>query len=156
MRDIIQCSVAGLIIVTLQWLFFGRLSLWGSTPDVVLLFVIWVSLRYGQIGGALAGFFVGFGLDAIYGLWGTHMFVKTLLGFLIGTLDLIESEVFERSQRRIVEITLIVALIHNIVFFMFILIQDGISREGLALILCLGNTLYTTFVAYILAVFRRR
>jgi len=156
MREIVRCIIVGLIIVTLQWLFFGRLSLWGSTPDVVLLFVIWMSLRYGQIGGSLAGFFAGFGLDAIYGLWGTHMFVKTIIGFLIGTLDLIDSEVFERSKRRIVEITSAVALIHNVLFFMFILIQDGISRESLAVMLCLGNTLYTTFLAFIVAVFWRR
>ncbi len=156
MRNIVPCLIAGLITVTLQWLFFGRLSLWGSTPDVVLLFVIWVSLRYGQVGGALAGFLAGFGLDAIYGLWGTHMFVKTLMGFLIGTLDLIDSEVFQRSQRRILEITSAVALIHNVLFFMFVLLQDGISSENLALILCIGNTLYTTFIAYIISVFWRR
>jgi len=155
MRDILRFFMIGVIIVGLQWLFFGRISLWGSTPDVVLLFVLWMSVRHGQVGGALTGFIAGFGMDAIYGLWGTHMFVKTLVGFSIGTVNVINSEVFVRSARRIVEITLVVSLIHNVLMSVFIVLQDGISREHLIWILYIGNTLYTTFVAYTVAIFWR-
>ncbi|MCY3999437.1 MAG: rod shape-determining protein MreD [Bacteroidetes bacterium] len=156
MRDILRFFFIGMVVVVLQWLFFGRISLWGSTPDIVLLFVLWMSVRYGQIGGALTGFIAGFGLDAIYGLWGTHMFVKTLIGFSIGTVNVINTEVLERSARRIVEITLVVSLIHNGLMSIFIILQEGISRDHLIWVLCVGNTLYTTFAAYVMAIFKRR
>ena len=60
MGDLLRLLFIGTVIVTLQWLFFGRLDLWGATPDVVLLFVVWVAVRYGQITGTIAGFSGGF------------------------------------------------------------------------------------------------
>src|SRR5690606_23663908 len=50
----------GLGVVLLQWLVFGRLKLWGAYPDIVLLFVAWIGLRFGRVGGSVAGFLTGF------------------------------------------------------------------------------------------------
>ena len=156
MRVAVHLFIGGTIAVALQWLFFGRIGLWGTTPDVVLLFVLWTAVRYGRIYGALTGFFAGFMLDAIYGLWGIHMFVKTLIGFLIGLLNVINNEVFERSVRRIVEVTLIVSLAQNGLMTLFITIQQAGEAQYLVWQLFLGCTLYTTVVAFVIATFWRR
>lgn len=156
MRVPVHLIIGAAIAVTLQWLFFGRIQLWGTMPDVVLLFVLWTAVRYGRIHGALTGFFAGFMLDAIYGLWGIHMFVKTLIGFLVGLLNVINNEVFERSVRRIVEVTLIVSLAQNGLMTFFLTIQDAGAAQYLVWQLFIGSTLYTTFVAFLIANFWRR
>ncbi len=151
MRVALRLFIIGTICVTLQWLFFGRLTLWGATPDVVLLFVLWVAIGHGQVTGALVGFFAGFALDMVYGLWGINMFVKTLIGFLVGYLNLINLEVFERSVRRVVELSLVVALMHNVLLSFFVLLQGEASWLSLIWSVCVGSTLYTALVAFISA-----
>ncbi len=151
MRVALRLLIIGTITVTLQWLFFGRLSLWGATPDVVLLFVLWAAICYGQLTGALVGFLIGFALDMIYGLWGINMFVKTLIGFLVGYLNLINREVFERSVRRVVELSLIVSLTHNVLLSLFVLLRGEASWFFLMWSVCIGSTFYTALVAFIIA-----
>ncbi|MBT4602276.1 MAG: rod shape-determining protein MreD, partial [Bacteroidetes Order II. Incertae sedis bacterium] len=80
----IRTFFLGLGVFLLQWLILGRLTLWGAFPDAVLLFVAWLGVRKGRQWGALGGFFFGFLLDAVYGTWGMHMLVKTMIGFLMG------------------------------------------------------------------------
>ncbi len=154
MDGVVRLFLIGTVVVTLQWLFFGRLDLWGAIPDVVLLFVIWVAVRYGRTTGTVVGFLVGFALDAIYGLWGIHMFVKTLIGFLIGHLNMINSEVFVRSIRRVIETTLVVSLVHNSLIMFFVVTQQGMGWGNFFWVLCVGSTLYTTFIAFLAASFR--
>ena len=161
MRIPVHLFIGGGIAVFLQWFFFGRIGLWGATPDVVLLFVLWIAVRYGQMRGALTGFLLGFLLDAIYGLWGIHMFVKTLIGFLFGSkLFSIDVQIVEKSVRRVVELTLIASLLHNSIMVLFIWLQKGADQWQFIwiLILCIGSTLYTTFIAFLIGHFfwRRR
>ena len=153
MRIPLRLIIVGILAVTLQWLFFGRLVLWGAIPDVTLLFVLWSAVRYGQMKGCLTGFLVGFALDAIYGLWGIHMFVKTLIGFLVGFLNIIDGQVFERSIRRIIEMTLVASLTHNSLMALFVLLLGEVSWEHLLWSMCVGSTLYTTCVVYLVAIF---
>ncbi len=156
MPDLPRIFVGITVAVLSQWLFFGRLELWGAVPDVVLLYILLVAVRYGQTAGALSGFVAGFALDAIYGLWGVNMFVKTLVGFLIGLLNAINSQVFERSVRRVIELSLITSLAHNLLLVLFVLLQEGTGTGDLIWVVCVGNTLYTTFIAFMVATFWRR
>jgi rod shape-determining protein MreD len=71
-------------VVLLQWLVFGRLQVFGAYPDVVLLYVAYVGLRFGRVPGAVAGFGTGLLLGAAYGMWGSQMLVKTVMGFVAG------------------------------------------------------------------------
>jgi len=156
MRSSLSILIGLVVTVTAQWLFFGRIGLWGATPDVVLLYVMLIAVRHGQIEGALAGFLAGFALDAIYGLWGINMFIKTLVGFLVGFLNAISSQVFERSVPRVVELTLIVSLTHNSLLTLFALLHEATDSGYLIWAVCLGSTLYTVFIAFLVMTFWRR
>ena len=158
MRVPAHLFIGGGIAVFLQWFFFGRIGLWGATPDVVLLFVLWVAVRHGQVGGAIAGFLLGFLLDVIYDLWGIHMFVKTLIGFLVGWFFIpIDIQVVEKSISRIVQLTLISSLTHNSVMALFILLQHGADQGHLIWVLCIGSAFYTTCISFLgAATFWRR
>ena len=92
MPSLVRQALVGLLLVGLQWLVLGRLRLWGTYPDAVLLFVAWMGLRNGRQAGAVSGFAGGLLLDLFYGMWGIHMFVKTLVGFLVGLFPASERE----------------------------------------------------------------
>ena len=71
-------------MILVQWLIAGRLQIWGAYADIVLIFLTLQALRHGRLIGGVTGFGMGLALDIIYGTWGIQMFVKTLVGFLIG------------------------------------------------------------------------
>ena len=99
---------------------------------------------------------MGFALDAIYGLWGIQMFVKTLMGFLVGHVATIRSEAMEKLILRVVEATFVTTLVHNAILVLFVMLQSGTGRSSLVWAICVGGTLYTTLVAFLLSVFRSR
>src|SRR5690625_138707 len=84
--------ILGAIVFLVQWLVLGRLQIFGAYPDIVLLFVAWLGIRNGRLSGSAGGFVLGFLLDAVYQTWGIHMFVKTLVGFLVGLFPANELE----------------------------------------------------------------
>ncbi len=57
----------------------------GVVPDLILILLVFYSLRYGQIYGTVLGFVYGFLFDIITGsLLGSTMLAKTLAGFVAG------------------------------------------------------------------------
>ena len=145
-----------MIAVLLQWLFFGRLILWGAFPDVVLLFVVVVALRTGRLSGALTGFGTGFLLDAVYGSWGIQMMVKTIMGFVTGLVATGESVSIIRMPLSSLAAGFIVALVQNGLLLLLILLQSGARSGHLVLELWIGCTVYTSLVALLASLVRRR
>lgn len=82
-----------LLAVLLQVTFFSRISLLGGAPDVAVLVVIVLGLLGGSMIGAVAGFGVGLGIDALVAapLGGTAL-AYILAGYLAGLYR-------ERSRR---------------------------------------------------------
>lgn len=147
MPVVLRQVLIGLGVVLLQWLVFGRLKLWGAYPDVALLFVAWIGLRFGRVGGSVAGFVTGFLMDVIYGTWGIQMFVKTVLGFVVG---LFESESMEGPRLGPVQVgvgALGLALIHNGLLVVFLALVNATRSPTLITAMWLGAALYTAIVA---------
>jgi len=136
-----------------QWLVLGRLTLWGSYPDVVLLFIAWFSLRTGRKQGAIAGFTLGLALDVVYGTWGIHAFVKTLIGFLLGSFAVDERESLFIQPTQAFLGGLVVALVHNGLLIAFLALQTETTNDFLVFGLWLGSAFYTACVAGILSLF---
>src|SRR5690625_1803134 len=84
--------ILGAIVFLVQWLVLWRLQIFAAYPEIVLLFVAWLGIRNGRLSGSAGGFVLGFLLDAVYQTWGIHMFVKTLVGFLVGLFPANERE----------------------------------------------------------------
>ena len=156
MPIIVRHAFAGLAVVALQWLFLGRLTLWGAYPDAVLLYVAWIAIRYGRQGGAISGFTFGFLLDAIYDTWGLHMLVKTLVGFLLGLFPSIERETLKILPRQAFLGGLVIALVHNGIFVTLLALQWGVRNTFLVTGLWIGSALYTAGIATLATLFSSR
>lgn len=143
--------VIGLMVVLVQWLVLGRLPLWGAYPDAMLLYAAWVGMRYGRRAGAIGGFLLGFCFDAIYGTWGVHMFVKTLVGFLMGIVPASERETLLVLPRQALVGGFVIALLHNGLVVTMMALQAGAANTYMATVLWFGSALYTAFIGTLAA-----
>ncbi|CAN5545271.1 rod shape-determining protein MreD [soil metagenome] len=156
MPIIIRQVGVGLVVVLLQWLIFGRLKLWGAFPDIVLLYVAYIAIRYGRLPGAAAGFFTGFLMDAINQTWGLHMLVKTIMGFVVGLFRSEQGETLRLNPIQAAVGALVVALVHNGVFVILLALDEGMRTPMLITALWLGSALYTAVVAMLGTLIRSR
>lgn len=61
------------------------ISIVGVIPDLILILLVYFTLRLGQIHGTILGFIYGFLLDMITGnIFGSAMIAKTMSGFVAG------------------------------------------------------------------------
>lgn len=153
MPSLVRYALVGTGIFAFQWLVLGRLTLWGSYPDAVLLFVAWIGLRRGRRIGSLAGFSLGALMDIVYGTWGVYMFAKTLVGFLLGLFPADQRESLRLQPRQGFLGGLVVALLHNGIVVIFLALQTDASNSFMVLALWLGSALYTAFVSTTAALF---
>lgn len=156
MPVILRHILIGLLALALQWLILGRLRLWGAYPDVVLLYLAFTSIRYGRQAGAITGFGFGFLMDAIYDTWGLHMFVKTLVGFMLGMFPSSERDNVAIRPRQAFVGGLVIAIVHNGIFVTLLALQSGARNSFLVTGLWLGSALYTAVVATLFRIFSER
>jgi rod shape-determining protein MreD len=142
-------------IVLLQWLVLGRLRIFGAYPDAPLLFLTWYALRTGRRPAALMGFGLGVALDIIYGTWGIHMFVKTLVGFLLGYFALDDRTPLLLQPQQALLGGLVITLLHNGLLVILLALQTQATNAFLLYGLWLGSAAYTAMVAAIAAFFTR-
>ncbi len=72
-------------LLILQLTVVPLISYQGIGPDLVLLTVIYFSIKEGQVFGAVLGFIIGFLFDFFSGgIIGVSMFSKTIAGFIAG------------------------------------------------------------------------
>ena len=143
----------GFAAFVVQWLVFGRLTLWGAYPDLTLLFVAWYALRAGRRKGAMAGFGLGFAIDVVYGTWGIHAFVKTIIGFLLGFFAVDERDSLMIQPPQAFLGGLVIALVHNGLLIAFLALQTEATNNFLIFGLWLGSAIYTACVAGIGSLF---
>jgi rod shape-determining protein MreD len=156
MPSVARYALIGLAVLALQWLVLGRLSLWGAYPDAVLLFVAWMGLRYGRSSGAVSGFTLGLLMDALYGTWGIQAFVKTLVGFLVGLFPANERETLLILPQQAFIGSLVIALLHNGLMVIFLIVQEGTRSLLMVAALWIGAALYTAFLGMLSALFSAR
>ena len=145
----LRAALIGLACVALQWLVLGRLVLWGAYPDGVLLYIAWLGFTQGRRVGMVGGFTLGFLMDAIYGTWGIQMFVKTLVGFIVGLFQANERDTLIVRPQQAFLVGLFIALLHNGLFVALLVLQSGARNPAVMLSLWLGSALYTACVANI-------
>ena len=148
--------LVGLGVLLLQWLVASRLQIWGAYADVVLIFLTLQALRYGRLVGSVAGFGLGLALDVVYGTWGIQMFVKTLVGFLVGLFadDERGTPYFTPGQAALG--MLVISLLHNGLMVVFHALESGTRNLFMIAALWIGSSVYTAVVTGIAAPFYPR
>lgn len=149
----LRASLLGILAVLVQWLVLGRLQLWGAYADIVLLYIAWLAFVYGRRVGMVSGFLLGLMMDALYDTWGIQMFVKTLLGFIVGLFEVNDRDPVIIRPEQAFLVGLFVALLHNGLLVVLLVLQSGTRNPTIIFSLWLGAALYTAFIANLISRF---
>lgn len=148
MKRYARASAVVLALLLLQTTFVPIIMVEGATPDVLLIWVVYTSLRRGQIEGTIAGFLVGLIEDlTTTQFFGLAALSKTLSGFIVGYF-FNENKTFQTlGTYRLPLIVALASAINGIVYFpIFLLGSDALTLETV-LINILSTTLYTTMIS---------
>ncbi len=149
-----------LLFILLQTTLAQYLAVAGLSPDIALIWIVYLSLRRGQIAGTVAGFFTGLILDLLSGsdgMLGLAALSKTAGGFMAGYFFNENKTVQTLGSYRFILIILSSSLVHNLIYFIIFLQGSGAHWWQAILLYGVPAALYTAAVGLIPAfVFARR
>jgi rod shape-determining protein MreD len=139
----IRAGLSAIFLLLVQTVFIPLISVGGYTPDLLLLWVVIVSLSRGQMEGTVAGFTVGLLQDLIaVKFLGLAALSKTLTGFILGYFYNENTTEQTLGSYRLLSLVVLGALIHSLIYFLILL--QGVDGMLLSFLeLTVGTTLYT-------------
>ena len=144
----LRLLIIGFVLFIVQLVFVPFIGILEFTPDLLILWLVYIGIKRGHIEATIAGFFVGLLQDSVTTqFFGLAALSKTIAGFLAGYFYTeTTAEQTLGSYRLLVAATLI-SMAHNIVYY-------GIFFQGLnqsfflaTSQLTLGISLYTSILA---------
>jgi rod shape-determining protein MreD len=160
MRRISTDILITLLVVLLQTTVARFLAIGGLTPDLVLLWVVYLSIRRGTVAGTTAGFFAGLAVDMLSGadgMLGLAALAKTVAGFAAGYFYNDNKTVQTLGSYRFILIVALAAFLHNLIYFAIFLQGSDIGVWGAVAYYGLPAAAYTAAAALIpMFVFARR
>lgn len=145
--------LVGLSFILAEVLIFQHLSFYGAAPDPLLIYLIYLGIRYDRVKLVLMAAALGLIQDALFDLWGLNMFSKILLCFMAFNF------VNRRKENRLLiwQIFLMIfiaAVIHNLIFMGLASFSDVYSTGFAPIIFIIGNSLYTALLGSMLFIFK--
>lgn len=126
------------------------ISIAGIVPDLVLLWVVGVAVRRGQIPATVTGFALGLMLDLLGGpdgMLGLSALAKTIGGFVAGYFYNPNKTLQTLGGTQFLLIVFVASAAHNIVYFLVVLQGLGLSWGTMLFRYGLPATAYTIAVA---------
>jgi rod shape-determining protein MreD len=145
---LIWYAIAALFLLLAQ-LNLGFIAVENVVPDLLVIFVVYVSLVEGQFAGIIAGFVIGLSYDWISSdIVGTNALSKLIAGFVAGMF-------FDESLPvqgaiggfRFLGITAGATFVHNIIYYFFYVQPADLSFWNFFIRGGLAGVLYTTVIA---------
>jgi len=138
--------VLGLLL--LQTTFVPLLSLGGTVPDLLLIWVVYTALRRGQVETTIAGFLVGLLQDLVSTqLFGLAALSKTVAGFLAGYFYN-ENKIDQTlGTYRFLLVVGSCSIAHDAIYFLIFLQGTDVSPILAATQFTLATTAYTMAVS---------
>lgn len=108
-----------LLLLVLQSTFVPFVSLGGFVPDLLLIWVVYIAIRRGQIEATVAGFGAGLLIDlTTTQFFGLAALAKTIAGFCGGYFFNENKTDQTLGTYHFIMIVLLCSLVHNVVYFL--------------------------------------
>ncbi len=150
MRQFFGYALLSIFFLLLQTTLVRYLAIESIIPDIILLWVVYLALREGQIAGMTAGFFLGLTLDLLSGadtMLGLGALAKTVAGFSAG-LFYNENKITQvLGGYQFLLVTTVASAVHNIIYFLIFLQGTDMRWWDAILLYGLPATLYTVATA---------
>lgn len=140
----------GIVLVIIQVLIGRFLSIAGASPDFLLIFVVYVTMREGQFVGESTGFLFGLLLDIFSAqILGSNALSHTVAGFMVGFFY--NPERIEQNIRNwpFLLLTLLGAVLNNFLYYFMYTRNQEISFTEFAFRYGAVGALYTVVLAII-------
>jgi len=147
MEHYTRSALAVLALLLLQTTFVPFLSIGGFLPDPLLLWVVYVAIRRGQMEATITGFLVGLLQDAVsMQFFGLSALTKTIAGFVAGYFFNDNSTEQTLGSYRFLTILFLSSFVHNIVYYGIFLqgIQDSVFLTMIEF--SIATSIYTVVV----------
>lgn len=147
MKRILLYSFASLIFLFLQTVLGQALSIQHVVPDFLLLWIVYLALREGQVASTTAGFLLGLGIDLLSGhdgMLGAAAFSKTVAGFFAGYFYNENKMLQILGGYQLIVLIAVASALHNAVYFLILLQGSGIGWWAAIFRYGIPTTAYTT------------
>jgi rod shape-determining protein MreD len=148
MEHYVRSALVALLLLILQTTFIPFLSLADFLPDILLIWVVYVAVRRGQVEATITGFLVGLLQDAVsMQFFGLGALTKTIAGFVAGYFFNENSTEQTLGSYRFLTIILVSSFVHNIIYYGIFLqgIQDSVVPVMLEF--SIATSLYTALLS---------
>lgn len=137
-----------IIFIVFQTTVANIISIKGISPDFLLIWIVLIAIRYGQVESTLFGFIIGLLYDlATGGVIGLSSLSKSLSGFMAGYFFNENKIEITLSSYRFLLIVLLTSVIHNL-FYYLIFLQGSELNTFRSIVMVGGITaLYTTTIS---------
>lgn len=150
MNHHVKYILLSLLFILLQTTVIQLFSLNGVVCDVLLIWIIYISIREGQISGTIYGFSIGLIFDMVSGgFLGLTSLTKSLSGFLAGYFYSENKIEITLGSYRFLLIVLFTSILHNFLYFLMYYQGSEINLWSAVLNLGTTSTLYTATVSII-------
>ncbi len=148
MKYLIYAGI-GILLVVVQVLISRFLSIAGVSPDLVLIFLMWLTISEGQFVGETSGFVLGLSLDLFSsgGILGAHALSKTIACFMVGYFFSAENAEQRVRNWPFFLLTLLGAVLNNVIYYFLTTRGTEIQFDEFAIRFGLVGALYTVFVS---------
>lgn len=149
-RRVFFYIVLSLLFVVLDSTLIKFLSIANIVPDILVIWIVYIAVREGQMAGTTAGFFIGLATTmtgTTGGMFGLAALAKTLTGFIAGYFYN-ENKIYNTlGGYQFIVIVGIASLVHDILYFTIFLQGSGLSWMQSVLSYGVPTTAYTAMVA---------
>jgi rod shape-determining protein MreD len=148
MQLYIRYGLITLFLVILQTTIIPFTAIAQITPDLLIIWIIYIAIQHGQIPGTIAGFCIGLIVDFVGGQFlGITALSKTIAGFLAGYFfNENKTEQILGSYEFLI-VTALASFIHNIIYFVISVQGSDISMGTAVFHFGLFSMLYTVAAA---------
>jgi rod shape-determining protein MreD len=160
MKRLLFYSLVSLGVVLVQTIVVRFLAVIDIVPDILLLWIVYIAIREGQVAATVAGFLLGLCVDFLSGtdgMIGLAALSKTIAGFLAGYFynENRTSQILGGS--RFIIAVAVASFVHNGLYFAIFLQGTQISWGGILFRYGFPTTVYTCLVALLpMFVFARK
>jgi rod shape-determining protein MreD len=134
------------------------LTLEGITPDILVIWIVYLALKEGQLRATIFGFIIGLTFDLVTGNFiGISALSKTVAGFTAGYFYGENKINLILGSYRLLFIVLVTSYIHNVIYFLIFTQGSEINLWLVLFHVGLITTIYTVTLALIpMFVFARK
>lgn len=151
--NVVKDFLFGLFFILIEVVIFQHLSFFGATPDPLLIYLLWLSIKYERFHLILLAASLGLVQDALFDYWGFNMFSKTLI-FFAAYRFLNNFSENKLLVWQVAVIVFVIGFLHNCIFLGLSSFSNTFLTGYIPIIFLIGNSLYTSLLGAMLFIFK--